>query len=570
MSPTLFKYVFKNLIGVFQLASGVIANIMSFGGLLRPLTETGLDLGQIGKMLAYATPAMTTYSFPIAALFATTVVYGRLASDNEVTAVRAAGISLGPLGLGLPALVLGLIVSFVSLAFLSFLVPAATLKVERTVVSNIGQFIVNRIEQQHQVRLQQTGAQPLTISARTARLEPQKPGDKDQVVTLEGVSIVTFDKSDDDSKLQVPAEFYVAESATAYIRQPEDDQGQEMPVQLKARLTNGVKFPRSVIGRETSAIQGGIRAVEFGPFELRSPLRENTKFMDFRRLNELRANPEKSRRMSEALSDVIRVDQQNEYLKSVYEQLRRGGEATFTTPEGDVYKLRPGRGTTAIERNRLVLTGDSEGPGAVRLQQTRRNGQSSIDSEMREARLRVLPENDDDRLAINIELIDAVVLINGEKAVRDTFERPFSVVMPPAIAAIRQRGVNEYLGRPDVSADQRRMLARNKIKQDNSIISEMHSRISFAISCLVLTLVGYGLGVLFKSGNYLTAFAVSVVPALLSIVLVVTGQHICENVPTNIGANFKNPVQLGLIVIWTGNAIVLVIAVGLLQRLRRM
>ncbi|HEX8341250.1 MAG TPA: LptF/LptG family permease [Tepidisphaeraceae bacterium] len=570
MSPTLFKYVFKNLIGVFLLASGVIANIMSFGGLLRPLTETGLDLGQIGKMLAYATPAMTTYSFPIAALFATTVVYGRLASDNEVTAVRAAGISLGPLGLGLPALVLGLIVSFVSLAFLSFLVPAATLKVERTVVSNIGQFIVNRIEQQHQVRLQQTGAQPLTISARTARLEPQKPGDKDQVVTLEGVSIVTFDKSDDDSKLQVPAEFYVAESATAYIRQPEDDQGQEMPVQLKARLTNGVKFPRSVIGRETSAIQGGIRAVEFGPFELRSPLRENTKFMDFRRLNELRANPEKSRRMSEALSDVIRVDQQNEYLKSVYEQLRRGGEATFTTPEGDVYKLRPGRGTTAIERNRLVLTGDSEGPGAVRLQQTRRNGQSSIDSEMREARLRVLPENDDDRLAINIELIDAVVLINGEKAVRDTFERPFSVVMPPAIAAIRQRGVNEYLGRPDVSADQRRMLARNKIKQDNSIISEMHSRISFAISCLVLTLVGYGLGVLFKSGNYLTAFAVSVVPALLSIVLVVTGQHICENVPTNIGANFKNPVQLGLIVIWTGNAIVLVIAVGLLQRLRRM
>jgi lipopolysaccharide export LptBFGC system permease protein LptF len=570
MSPTLFKYVFKNLIGVFLLASGVIANIMSFGGLLRPLTETGLDLGQIGKMLAYATPAMTTYSFPIAALFATTVVYGRLASDNEVTAVRAAGISLGPLGLGLPALVLGLIVSFVSLAFLSFLVPAATLKVERTVVSNIGQFIVNRIEQQHQVRLQQTGAQPLTISARTARLEPQKPGDKDQVVTLEGVSIVTFDKSDDDSKLQVPAEFYVAESATAYIRQPEDEQGQEMPVQLKARLTNGVKFPRSVIGRETSAIQGGIRAVEFGPFELRSPLRENTKFMDFRRLNELRANPEKSRRMSEALSDVIRVDQQNEYLKSVYEQLRRGGEATFTTPEGDVYKLRPGRGTTAIERNRLVLTGDSEGPGAVRLQQTRRNGQSSIDSEMREARLRVLPENDDDRLAINIELIDAVVLINGEKAVRDTFERPFSVVMPPAIAAIRQRGVNEYLGRPDVSADQRRMLARNKIKQDNSIISEMHSRISFAISCLVLTLVGYGLGVLFKSGNYLTAFAVSVVPALLSIVLVVTGQHICENVPTNIGANFKNPVQLGLIVIWTGNAIVLVIAVGLLQRLRRM
>jgi hypothetical protein len=419
------------------------------------------------------------------------------------------------------------------------------------------------------VRLQQTGAQPLTISARSARLEPQQPGDKDQVVVLEGVSIVTFDKSEDDNKLQVPAEFYVAQSATAYIRQPDDEQGQEMPVQLKARLSNGVKFPRTVIGRQQSAIQGGIKAVEFGPFELRSPLRENTKFMDFRRLNELRANPEKSRRMNEALADVIRVDQQTEYLKSVFDQLRRG-HATFTTLEGDVYTLRPGRGTTGIERNRLVLTGDPEGDGAVRLQQVRRGGQSPIDSEMREARLRVLPENDDDVLAINIELIDAVVLINGEKAVRDTFERPFRVAMPPAIATIQHRTVGEFLTRTDVSETQRRMLRRNLTKQDNSIVSEMHSRISFAISCLVLTLVGYGLGVLFKSGNYLTAFAVSVVPALLSIVLVVTGQHICENVPADMGPDFKNPLHLGLIVIWTGNAIVLVIAVGLLQKLRRM
>ncbi|HEY0007329.1 MAG TPA: LptF/LptG family permease, partial [Tepidisphaeraceae bacterium] len=132
MSKTLFLYVFKNLLSVFLLASGVIAGIMSFGGLLRPLTETGLDVSQVGQMLSFAMPAMTTYSYPIAALFATTVVYGRLASDNEVTAVRAAGISLGPLGLGFPALVLGLIVATCSLLLLSFVVPWATLKMEKT------------------------------------------------------------------------------------------------------------------------------------------------------------------------------------------------------------------------------------------------------------------------------------------------------------------------------------------------------------------------------------------------------------------------------------------------------
>jgi lipopolysaccharide export LptBFGC system permease protein LptF len=140
--------------------------------------------------------------------------------------------------------------------------------------------------------------------------------------------------------------------------------------------------------------------------------------------------------------------------------------------------------------------------------------------------------------------------------------------MPDSIARINNRTAQQYMERTDLTEDQHRNLERNRLKQNNSVDSERHSRVSFALSCLVLTMVGYGLGVMFKSGNYLTAFAVSVVPALLSIVLVVTGQHICENVPTNAGPNFHNPLQLGLITIWSGNAIVLAIAIGLMMRLK--
>src|SRR3954462_14733897 len=93
MSRTLFLYIFKDLLRIFVLTSGALAGIMSFGGLLRPLTQNGLDAGQVGKILTYFMPAMSTYSLPVAALFATTMVYGRLSSDNELTAMRAAGIS---------------------------------------------------------------------------------------------------------------------------------------------------------------------------------------------------------------------------------------------------------------------------------------------------------------------------------------------------------------------------------------------------------------------------------------------------------------------------------------------
>src|SRR3982751_6323595 len=108
MSRTLFFYIFKDLFRIFMMTSGALAGIMSFGGLLRPLTEHGLDASQVGKMLTYLTPAMTAYSFPVAALFAATMVYGRLSADNELTACRAGGISL--LSVAVPAFLLGSLV----------------------------------------------------------------------------------------------------------------------------------------------------------------------------------------------------------------------------------------------------------------------------------------------------------------------------------------------------------------------------------------------------------------------------------------------------------------------------
>jgi hypothetical protein len=92
---------------------------------------------------------------------------------------------------------------------------------------------------------------------------------------------------------------------------------------------------------------------------------------------------------------------------------------------------------------------------------------------------------------------------------------------------------------------------------------------SFGVSCFILVMVGCALGMMFRSGNFLSAFAVSVVPALASIALVVTGQHTCENIPWNITTQWQNPLKIGLFIIWSGNAAVLAIAVVLLGRLQR-
>jgi hypothetical protein len=71
-----------------------------------------------------------------------------------------------------------------------------------------------------------------------------------------------------------------------------------------------------------------------------------------------------------------------------------------------------------------------------------------------------------------------------------------------------------------------------------------------------------------RSGNFMSAFAVSVVPALLCIALIVTGQHTCENVPRELTTD-NNPIDLGLALIWSGNVAVFIIAAALLGRLQR-
>ncbi|MGN6625180.1 MAG: LptF/LptG family permease, partial [Tepidisphaeraceae bacterium] len=508
--------------------------------------------------------------YPIAALFSCTVVYGRLAADNEVTAVRAAGISMGPLGLGFPALVLGLIVSSISLALLSFMVPAASMRVERTVVSNLGQIVVSRITQQHQVRLVQSSSQGLTIFARTARLAPSDPKTPDeQVVNLEGVSIVTYSKAQ-GNKLQVPEEFYLAKQVEAHIQQKFDPETEEVPVQMLATLTDGLKFPRTTTNREDAALQGGVQTYQFGPLPLQSPLRENTKFMDIRKLQDLRTHPENSQRMQDSLEELIRADQENQYLQSIITQLTTGlGVAKFKTTGGDQYTLIAATPRPTIDKDRLVMTTTPQDTAGIRLIQTRGGDLPSIESSSKAARIRVYPDNDNKELSMTVELLDTVIRENGEESARLSFERNFTIPMPDSIHAISNRTVKEYMSRTDLPPDQRAVLWRNRMKQNNSVISEMHSRVSFALSCIVLTLVGYGLGVMFKSGNYLNAFAVSVVPAIVSIVLIVTGQHICENVPPNMGPHFQNPLNLGLFVLWAGNVAVLIIAIGLLVRLRR-
>jgi hypothetical protein len=163
--------------------------------------------------------------------------------------------------------------------------------------------------------------------------------------------------------------------------------------------------------------------------------------------------------------------------------------------------------------------------------------------------------------------------MQGEPAALASWSATIDVPMDDAIKDLRTtHTLKTYAKDASLDPHDANHLRREQLVVSNDVRAELHGRASFAVSCLILVLVGCALGMMFKSGNFLTAFAVSFAPALLCIALVVAGQQTADHIPELISVRFMQrdrPLQLGLALIWSGNAIVLALAVGLIGKLRR-
>ena len=578
LSPTLFWYIFKDLLRVFLLANGALAGILSFGGLLRPLTEQGLEAWQVGLLLTYFTPAMTAYSLPIAVLFATTVVYGRLSADNEILACRAGGLS--HLSLCLPAAVLGLVVSLVSALLLLFIVPKYTLKIEKVVFSNLAKIIANDIERKHQIRLP---GMKLTVFARSAYLpQSQTPDAFDQQVVLVNPTIVTFDqpylgdKDPQKARLQVPKEFHTAGEATIHLTQKPGDEH----VQLTVVLQEGSKFPRRI----ANAQLGGVESAQAGPFELPSIIEENTKFMDIRELRKLYENRAESNKIKGLLSGFVKYEQQFKYLHAIRDDLNDADLQTSFDAFGGKERITIERAEPdppVVEKGGDVIATSSADPKdeTRRIRVTiDRPGQVPTVYDTRDLILSTRPLPETRRMDVRLELRDVQIHnSDGTVTARKAYPYGFNVPMNAEIRAVADKSFSQYTVNPNLPRAQlaamnltveQRKLIRELTVLANDIVVESNSRLSFAISCLILTFVGCALGMMFRSGNFLTAFAVSFIPALIAITLIVAGQRVGGSLPLQY-PKAENPIQLGLMLCWAGNAANAVLAAVLWWRLQR-
>ena len=93
MPGILQRYVMGEVLRAFLLALLTITIVIVLFMVMIEAAKMGLTPREILHFVPYVIPGSLPYTIPVSLLFSVTVVYGRLASDNEVIAVKTAGLS---------------------------------------------------------------------------------------------------------------------------------------------------------------------------------------------------------------------------------------------------------------------------------------------------------------------------------------------------------------------------------------------------------------------------------------------------------------------------------------------
>jgi lipopolysaccharide export system permease protein len=121
LGSTLNRLIFWELVKVFLMALTTITGLVVTAGMIQEAVRMGLSLTQVVQAIPLFIPNTLPYTIPATTLFASCVVYGRLSHDNEVVAIKAAGVHL--LTILKPALLLGTITTLLTASLSHTVIP---------------------------------------------------------------------------------------------------------------------------------------------------------------------------------------------------------------------------------------------------------------------------------------------------------------------------------------------------------------------------------------------------------------------------------------------------------------
>lgn len=541
---TLHRYIFREIFRVFILAAVALTLILSLGSILRPIQEYGVGPRQVVYLIGYFLPITLTFVLPMAALFATALVYGRFAADNELDACRASGVPLSTLVY--PGLVLAIMVAIANLILSFYVMPAFVHRAEKSLKADAKQILFRNIQQRGFYRPPGTDSR---IYADYANAEND---------TLMGVIVA-------DVKQASIEKIITAESATVRFN-PQRTFNEVLittnnPYQMASKDLTGFSAESMVL------------TLEFPPL-----LGDDINFKKIDEMKKIKVEPvlfypvEKLARRTyaqftaELLAQDIRRGQGS--------AVRGQAEPRNLNPEPCFYNLHSDKKIveftatqcTSREEKKVQLSGD-----VVVIEYDAISKQLLLELHCTKA----LIDIEGDELAPTLTLtlfnatwqrpdgssgLDRRPVIRGlilPTAVTDTFKTPdiLNSVRDDCIASALKTEPG-----PVLNSLQQKL--KEKIRDTLAQIqAEVHSRLVFGIGCIPMIMIGIALGIIKKQGHLLSAFGVSSIPAALLVVCIMMGK--------NIARNPSSKIHSGIVLMWMGLVILSVLAAGIYRKLLR-
>ena len=528
MINILHRYVLWELCKVFLPATLALTLILSLGSLLRPIQNYGVAPGQVTELLVYFLPVTLTLVLPIASLFAAALTYGRLATDNEIDACKASGISA--VTLIYPGFLLAVVVAIANLALSFHVMPYFMQMADLSINANIKQIVFRQLQQQgyyivppdNRFAIYTDYASPETDSLHGVIVLRMGSGKVDQVFATEAAK-VSFSRTSNFNEVRVTARNTVQMGLGP---QTGEVRTFSLGQQFESLLADSVAFKCI---DDMKRIQSNL--LLFGPIE------KTARRVCVQVMTELLADD--IRRVL-ATGQPYELTGPNRTVRisagSVAATATRSIELTGPV---EMTEVDPSAGTPPrrwrCDRGTIALEGDEWVPGVS---------------------LEVYNARTADAAGTTLLRLSAAGLTLPRSIVATSTAAPIleNLVSLQSCAGLSTGPSPQLLASvTGLKGEIRHTLAKIK--------AEIHSRLVFGIGCVPMILIGIGLGILRRGGHLLSAFAISCLPALILIVAIVSGKQIATNSDSRAIS--------GLALMWAGLGILWLLALGICARLAR-
>ncbi|MCE2882929.1 MAG: LptF/LptG family permease, partial [Planctomycetaceae bacterium] len=213
MPRILFRHIVADLCRIMLLTAAVLVSVIAFGAAIRPIMQNLLGADDVLQYVGLASVPMLQFALPFAGAFAGTIVYARLAADNEILAMSAAGLSYRKVLL--PAAALGVVLLLGMAVLVDVGVPRFWTSMRRLVTRDPTKLFLSAVERGEAFVVPGTGTQLYADEARLVPVEAA-PGAPVTRLALAGVAAIELDPSGR------PTTEFTAEFATVDIYREND------------------------------------------------------------------------------------------------------------------------------------------------------------------------------------------------------------------------------------------------------------------------------------------------------------------------------------------------------------